>query len=51
MKEAEDAGVNIVEELKNHDSTFALWKLNSGVMATPNISLNDLTVALIMDRK
>jgi len=51
MKEAEDAGVNIVEELKNHNSTFALWKLNSGVMATPNISLNDLTVALIMDRK
>ncbi len=51
MKGAEEAGVNVTEELKNHNSTFALWKLNSGVVATPNISLNDLTVALIMDRK
>ncbi len=51
LKEAEEAGVNITAELKNHNSTFALWKLNSGVLATPNISLNDLTVALIMDQK
>lgn len=47
---AKKMGVDIVEELKRHNTTPALWKLNSGVMATPNISLIDLTVALIMGR-
>lgn len=41
-------GVDIMEELKRHNTTSALWKLNSGIVATPNISLVDLTVALIM---
>jgi glycerate-2-kinase len=50
MEEAKRAGVNVVEELKRHNTTLALWKLESGVVATPNISLNDLTVTLIMGR-
>ena len=41
-------GVDIVEALKRHNTSPALWKLDSGVVATPNISLIDLTVALIM---
>lgn len=45
---AEKRGVDIMEELKRHNTTSALWKLNSGIVATPNISLVDLTVALIM---
>jgi len=42
--------VDLIEALKRHNTTPALWKLNSGVVATPNISLIDLTVALIMGR-
>ena len=47
---AKQVGVNIVEELKRHNTTPALWKLNSGIVASPNIRVNDLTVALIMGR-
>jgi glycerate-2-kinase len=50
MKEAQLAGVNIQEELRRHNSTPALWKLRCGVVATPNISVNDLCVALVMGR-
>ena len=48
LEEARKAGVNIVEELKKHNASLALWKLNSGIAATPNISLIDLTVALVL---
>jgi glycerate-2-kinase len=47
---AKKLGVDIVEELKQHNASPALWGLHSGVLATPNISLIDLTVALIMGR-
>ena len=48
LQEAADAGVDVVDALKRHDTTPALWRLGSGILAEPNISLNDLTVALIM---
>jgi len=47
-EEAAAAGVDLVESLRRHDATPALWRLGSGVVAESNISLNDLTVALIM---
>jgi len=47
-REAADAGVDIGEALRKHNVTPALWRLDSGVVAESNISLNDLTVALIM---
>ncbi|MFC2020452.1 glycerate kinase [Chloroflexota bacterium] len=50
VAEAEKAGVNIIEALKRHNTTPALLELKSGMVAAPNISLNDLTVALIMRR-
>ena len=50
VEAAKKLGVDIVEALKRHNTSPALWKLNSGVVATPNISLIDLTVALIMGR-
>jgi len=50
MEEAKRAGVNVEEALKTHNSTMALWKLKNGVVATPNISLNDLSVTLIKGR-
>lgn len=46
--EAGAAGIDLEAALKRHDTTAALWRLDSGVIAEPNISLNDLTVALIM---
>ena len=48
VEEAKKAGVNIVEELKRHNTSPALWKLKNGIIARPNISLNDLTIALVM---
>ncbi|NLT73430.1 MAG: DUF4147 domain-containing protein [Chloroflexi bacterium] len=48
MKEASERGVNVAEALRRHDTTRALLSLDSGVIATRNISMNDLTVALVM---
>jgi glycerate-2-kinase len=50
LEAAKSKGVDIAETLKRHDTTPALWMLNSGIVASPNISLLDLTVALIMGR-
>ncbi|MFH1758124.1 MAG: DUF4147 domain-containing protein [Pseudomonadota bacterium] len=50
VESAKKLGVDIVGELKRHNTSPALWRLNSGIVATPNISLIDLTVALIMGR-
>ncbi len=47
---AKKMGVDIIEALKRHNTTPALSNLKSGVVATPNISLIDLTVALITGR-
>ncbi len=47
-EEAKRKGVDIIGELKHHNTTPALWKLNSGVVVSPNISLIDLTAALIL---
>lgn len=41
-------GVDIDNALRCHDTTRTLLRLGSGITAEPNISLNDLTVALIM---
>jgi glycerate-2-kinase len=45
--EARKAGLNINEELKRHNTSPLLWKLGDGIVATPNISLVDFTVALV----
>jgi glycerate 2-kinase len=50
VESAKNLGVDIVGELRRHNTSPALWKLNSGIVVTPNISLIDLTVALIMGR-
>ncbi len=48
MQEAARTGIDIAGALRCHHTTPALLQLNSGILAEPNISLNDLTVALIM---
>lgn len=51
VETARNRGVDILEALKQHNTTPALWKLDSGIVVSPNISLLDLTVALILGRK
>jgi glycerate-2-kinase len=48
--DAKRMGVDISGALRRHDTTRALWKLRGGVVASPNISVIDLTVALILGR-
>lgn len=50
MDEAKKAGVNVLEELKHHNTSVPLWNIGCGVAATPNISVIDITVALVMGR-
>jgi glycerate 2-kinase len=47
VAEARAAGVDLGEALRRHDTSPALWKLRSGVLATHGVSLLDLRVALI----
>jgi glycerate 2-kinase len=46
--EAPEAEVDITDALRRHNATPALWQLKCGILAEPSISLNDMTVALIM---
>ncbi len=50
IAEAKKAGINVNEELKRHNTSPPLWKTGNAVVATPNISLVDLTVALVLRR-
>ena len=46
--EARERGLDIHEELKKHNATPILCKLDSGIVASYNISLGDLAVTLVM---
>lgn len=48
--EATARGIDIVSELKQHNSSAVLWTLQSGIAATHNVSIGDLSVTLIMGR-
>ena len=50
VAQAKALGVDLVEALKAHNTSPALHKLGCGVAATQNISLNDLTIALVMGK-
>lgn len=50
LAEARDGGIDLQAELKSHNTSVPLWQLNSGIVATPNISLLDLTVILVSGR-
>jgi glycerate 2-kinase len=47
MEEAKAAGVNVAEELRHHNTSPALWKINSAMHISPSISIGDLTCLLI----
>ena len=48
--EAKALGIDIDEEIKKHNTSPPLWRLKSGIVMTPNISLIDFTVALVLGR-
>ena len=50
VTEAKVLGIDIDEEMKKHNTSPPLWKLKSGIVVTPNISLLDFTVALVLGR-
>jgi len=47
VKEAKEKKIDIFAELKRHNSTPTLLKLDSGIMVSQNIGVRDLTVVLI----
>lgn len=49
VSESERLGVGVDAALRTHGTSDALWKLDSGVWCTPNISVQDLILVLIMD--
>jgi glycerate-2-kinase len=51
VEEACVAGVDIHEALRKHDTSPALWRLDSGIHATPSVSMTDLGVVLILGRE
>jgi glycerate-2-kinase len=48
--QAKALGIDIVGELRRHNTSSSLWQLKSGIAATQNISLNDLGVTLVLGR-
>jgi glycerate 2-kinase len=48
---AAELGIDLFQELKRHNTSPALCKLGDGVVATHNISMNDLSVTLILERE
>jgi glycerate 2-kinase len=48
VAEAASAGIDPRAELRRHNTTPPLWALDSGVVATHGVSMNDLDVILIL---
>jgi glycerate-2-kinase len=50
VAQAKAAGVDLWDAMGHHNTSQALCKLDSGIVATPNIALGDLGVTLILGR-
>ncbi|MFH1085968.1 MAG: DUF4147 domain-containing protein [Chloroflexota bacterium] len=50
LAEAKAAGYDVEAELRRHNTSPILYRLGCGVVATHNISMNDLTVILVTDQ-
>jgi glycerate 2-kinase len=48
VDDAAAAGLDIPAELKRHNTSLPLWRLQSGIVMSKSISINDLSVTLIM---
>jgi glycerate-2-kinase len=47
---AQALGIDLRDALKRHDTSPALYRLGDGILATPAMSMGDLSVTLILDR-
>ncbi len=50
-REAQARGVDLVDALKRHNTSPALYRVDSGIVASQNISIGDFTVTLVLGRK
>ena len=51
VRRAAEAGMDLRAELRRHNTSPVLWAIGDAIMATPNISVNDLMVTLVLGRK
>lgn len=49
LPRAAAAGMDLAASLKRHDTSPALYRLGDGIIATPAMSMGDLSVTLILD--
>jgi len=49
-RRAKELGVDIFESLRKHNASPALYALGDGIVATPNLSMGDLSVTLVMGK-
>ena len=47
FREAEEAGVDLINALKTHDTSAPLWRIGCGISASANVSALDLGIILI----
>lgn len=50
-KRASDLGLDLYEAIKRHHTSPLLYELGDGIVATPNMSMGDLTITLILDEE
>ncbi len=50
-QEAKERGVDIEDALRTHATADALWRLDSAIVSTQNISINDLVLVLVTGNK
>ncbi len=51
VRRVAEAGIDLRAELHKHNTSPVLWAIGDAIVATPNISVNDLMVTLILGRK
>ena len=51
VAESNNKNVSITEALRTHSTSTALWELDSGIVASQNISIGDLQCTIIMDHE
>jgi glycerate-2-kinase len=51
VEAASRLGINIVEEIKKHNSTLPLLKMDDGVITSQSVSLGDLAITFISDNQ
>ncbi len=51
LARAEESGYDLFDALKRHDTSPVLYELDDGIIATPSLSMCDLSVTLVLGRQ